>query len=110
MTPTSNDPTSSDTELPPGQPTPPLYLEEPAFLGRDFPGRPQIYRAGPRLAWFGPALFFSGVGAMWALSAGNVPALLGCVVVFVTIAVLAFLAVRRQIRRDMTPSNPRRYE
>jgi hypothetical protein len=46
----------------------------------------------------------------WPLSGGNVPALLGCVVVFVAIAVLAFFAIRRQIRRDMTQSHPRRYE
>jgi hypothetical protein len=110
MTPTPKDPKSGDTELSSGQPAASPYLEEPAFLGRELPGRPQIYRSGPRLAWFGPALFFSGVGAMWALSAGNVPALLGCVVVFVAIAVLAFLAIRRQIRRDMTPSHPHRYE
>ena len=110
MTPSPNDPESTDTELPQGQPAPRPYLEEPAFLGREFPGRPQIYRSGPRLFWFGPALFFSGVGALWALSAGNVTALLGCAAIFVAIAVLAFFAIRRQIRRDMASNHPRRYE
>jgi hypothetical protein len=110
MTPTPNGSRSTDIDLSTGQPAPQPYLEEPAFLGREFPGRPQIYRSGPRLFWFGPALFFSAVGAVWALSAGNTPALLGCVVVFFTIAVLAFLAIRRQIQRDMTQSHPRRYE
>jgi hypothetical protein len=84
------------------------YLEEPAYLGRDFPTE-DGYPPRRRFHWVGPLVLFPLAATILEFGAGNTVAGVVCLAIFAACATLAYRAVRRQIQAEAETRHPRQY-